>query len=50
MYSIFTTRNWLTNLKLIEEGKIRLEDDFRKYIPGVLKNIEDNITIYVHKY
>ncbi|MDC8004206.1 serine hydrolase [Aureisphaera galaxeae] len=32
-------------LKLVEEGKIRLEDDIRKYLPDLYKNIEDSITI-----
>ena len=32
-------------LKLIEEGKIKLEDDIRKYLPDLYKKIEDKITI-----
>ncbi len=32
-------------LKLIDEGKISLNDDVRKYVPEAFKNIEDKITI-----
>ena len=32
-------------LKLIAEGKINLEDDFRKYLPYLYKNIQDKITV-----
>ena len=32
-------------LKLIEQGKINLDDDFRKYLPNVHSNIQDKITI-----
>ena len=32
-------------LKLMEEGRISLEDDIRKYLPDFYKNIEDKITI-----
>ena len=32
-------------LKLAEEGKLQLEEDFRQYIPDVLENIESPITI-----
>ena len=32
-------------LKLIEAGKLSLDDDFRKYIPDLYKNIEEEITI-----
>ncbi|MEQ8549997.1 MAG: serine hydrolase domain-containing protein [Cyclobacteriaceae bacterium] len=32
-------------LKLIEQGKISLEDDIRKYLPDLYNNIEDKITI-----
>ncbi len=32
-------------LKLIEQGEINLEDDIRKYLPEVYKNIDDKITI-----
>ena len=32
-------------LKLIEEGKIDIDDDFRKYLPGLYENIQDEITI-----
>lgn len=32
-------------LKLIEEGRVKLEDDFRKYLPDVCKKIQDKITV-----
>lgn len=32
-------------LKLIEQGKLKLEDDIRKYLPDFYKNIEHEITI-----
>ena len=32
-------------LKLAEEGKLNLEDDFRKYLPDLYKNIENKISI-----
>ena len=32
-------------LKLVDHGKIRLEDDIGKYFPALYKNIEDKITI-----
>ncbi|MEN0003173.1 MAG: serine hydrolase domain-containing protein [Bacteroidota bacterium] len=32
-------------LKLAQEGKIKLDDDIRKYFPELYKNIEDKITI-----
>ncbi len=32
-------------LKLIEEGKLNLEDDIRKHLPDLYKNIEHKITI-----
>ncbi|MCH2197208.1 MAG: beta-lactamase family protein [Flavobacteriales bacterium] len=32
-------------LKLMEEGRLKLEEDFRTYIPGMLENIEQTITI-----
>jgi CubicO group peptidase (beta-lactamase class C family) len=32
-------------LKLIDEGKINLEDDFRTYLPDFYKSIQDKITI-----
>ncbi|MEO0896845.1 MAG: serine hydrolase domain-containing protein [Bacteroidota bacterium] len=32
-------------LKLIEEGKLKLEDDFRTYLPDLYPNIEEPITI-----
>lgn len=32
-------------LKLVEAGKINLEDDFRTYLPEIHKDIEDKITI-----
>ncbi|WP_197022125.1 serine hydrolase [Sediminibacter sp. Hel_I_10] len=32
-------------LRLIEQGKINLEDDFRKFLPDLYTNIEDKITI-----
>ena len=35
----------LSILKLADQGKISLEDDIRKYVPGIYKNIKDPITI-----
>ena len=32
-------------LKLVEEGRIKLEDDFRTYLPDLYPNIEEKITI-----
>ena len=32
-------------LKLVEQGKLDLKDDIRKYLPDLYKNIEDKITI-----
>lgn len=32
-------------LKLIEQEKINLEDDFRKYLPDLYKNVQDKITV-----
>ena len=32
-------------LKLIQEGKLRLDDDIRTYLPDLYKDIEDRITI-----
>lgn len=32
-------------LKLVEQGKVNLEDDFRKYLPNIHQNIQDKITI-----
>lgn len=32
-------------MTLIEEGKLSLEDDFRKYVPDILTEYEENITI-----
>ncbi len=32
-------------LKLAEEGKLSLEDDFRNYLPGLYVDIEDKITL-----
>ena len=32
-------------LKLIEQGKINLKDDFRKYLPDLYKNVQDKITV-----
>ena len=33
-------------LKLEEEGKLALDDDFRKYMPDILSNIKEEITIF----
>lgn len=32
-------------LKLVEQGKVNLEEDFRKYLPSLYPNIQDKITI-----
>ena len=32
-------------LKLIEQGKLNLNDDFREYLPDLYKNIQDKITV-----
>ncbi|MEM7104964.1 MAG: serine hydrolase domain-containing protein [Bacteroidota bacterium] len=32
-------------LKLIDQGKLNLNDDFRKYLPGIHENIQHKITI-----